>query len=206
MAHDITNENYKGMYTLFEYQPEVHQYALDESIFDELKLETDILEATGLERGTLGDWWVFEPHGNPILSWEDLIKLALGILHCRATKLLVHNLYLEHIYPYDIKPDAKLTSKYVSGAKRVNASAGEYTDYSAHTGLAGLLNPDKDLSNAPVVKNPDNMFRLSGKDESCVVEGTWFDWVAFACNVLASENTKLAAPELYEPALQNSNY
>lgn len=80
------------------------------------------------------------------------------------------------------------------------------TNYSAYTGLAGIFNPDKDISNAPVVSNPDDMFRLHGKDEGCVVEGTWFDWVAFACNVLASENTKLVAPDLYEPKLSNGNY
>jgi hypothetical protein len=203
---DFTNENYKAMYSLFEYKPDVHQYALDENVFDELKLDEDIREATGLERGTLGDWWVFEPNGNPILSWHDLIRLSLGILHCRATKLLVHNLHLNHLPNYDIHPDPKLKSKYVSGAKRVNAVSGDYTDYSAYTGLAGLMNPDKDISQAPVVSNSDDMFRLHGKDESCCVEGTWFDWVAFACNVLASENTKIVAPALYEPKLANSNY
>lgn len=203
---DFTNEHYKGMYSLFEYKPDVHQYSIDESLFDELNLDADIKAATGLERGTLGDWWVFEPNGNPILSWHDLIRLALGILHCRATKLLVHNLYLDHMPSYDINHDAKLVSKYVSGAKRVNAAAGEFTDYSAYTGIAGLMNPDKDLSNAPVVNNPDDMFRLHGKDESCCVEGTWFDWVAFACNVLASKNTFHVAEQLFEPKLSNGNY
>lgn len=203
---DFTNPNYKGMYSLFEYQPEVHQYALDETIFEELKLQDDIREATSLEQGSLGDWWIFEPDSNPILSWHDLIRLSLGILHCRATKLLVHNLYLDNLPSYDIHHDAKPTVKYVSGAKRVNAATGDFTDYSAFTGMAGLFNPDKDLSHAPVVKNPDDMFRLYGKDESCMVEGTWFDWVAFACNVLASENTKLVAPDLYEPKLANENY
>lgn len=203
---DFTNPTYKSMYSLFEFQPAVHQYAVDDAIFDALELDEDIKTATGLERGTLGDWWIFEPNNNPILSWHDLIRLSLGILHCRATKLLAHNLYLDHMPSYDINHDAKLVSKGVSGAKRVNAYAGEFTDYSAYTGLAGLFNPDKDLENAPVVKNPDDMFRLSGKDESCCVEGTWFDWVAFACNVLANKNTQLVAPKLYEPKLENGNY
>lgn len=206
---DFTNEHYKGMYSLFDFKPEVVQYNLDNEIFDELKLDADITKATGLVRGTLGDWWVFEPDSNPILNWQALIRLSLGILHCRATKLLVHNLYLDHmpeLNALNTNVVHELPSKYVSGAKRVNAAAGEFTDYSAYTGLAGLFNPDKNLENAPVVKNPDDMFRLHGKDESCCVEGTWFDWVAFACNVLGSENTKLVAPELYEPKLQNGNY
>lgn len=203
---DFTNEHYKGMYSLFQYKPDVHQYALDDAIFDELNLDADITRSTGLVRGTLGDWWVFEPQGNPIYNWSDMIMLALAILHCRATKLLVHNLYLDHNPNFEPQEVEKLPVGYVSGAKRVNARSGDFTDYSAYTGFAGLLNPDKDISNAPLVKNPDNMFRFHGKDEGCCVEGTWFDWVAFACNVLASENTKAVAPELYEPKLQNGNY
>jgi hypothetical protein len=45
-----------------------------------------------------------------------------------------------------------------------------------------------------------------GKDESCQFEGTWWDMICFARNVLASENTKLAAPEFYMPHLANRNY
>jgi len=203
---DFTNQTYKDMYTLFEYRPEVHQYALDEAVFVELGLEASIRKSTGLERGTLGDWWVFEPNGNPIVSWADMIKLALGILNCEATRFFAHNLYLKSVPEYEVNDVKELPSHYVSGAKRVNARSGEYTDYSAYTGIAGLFNPDKDLRNAPVVKNPDDLFRFHGKDESCCVEGTWFDWVAFACNVLASKNTEVVAPSLYEPKLGNDNY
>lgn len=46
----------------------------------------------------------------------------------------------------------------------------------------------------------------TGKDESCVFEGTWWDLICFARNVLASENTKLAAPEFYRPEWENDNY
>lgn len=45
-----------------------------------------------------------------------------------------------------------------------------------------------------------------GKDTSCQFEGTWWDMVCFARNVLASENTKIACPEFYQPALANENY
>jgi hypothetical protein len=45
-----------------------------------------------------------------------------------------------------------------------------------------------------------------GKEESCQFEGTWWDMVCFARNVLASENTKLLAPHFYRPELQNDNY
>lgn len=202
---DFSNKYYKGMYSLFDFKPEVPGYNLDEVVFEKLSLMGEIKNDTGLDNGSLGDWWVFYSDPNPILSWEALIKLALSILHCRATKLLVHNLHLEDMPPLAFT-DGLVKPGYVSGAKRVNAASGDYTDYSAYTGIAGIFNPDKDLNNAPRVENPDDMFRLHGKDESCMVEGTWFDWVCFACNILAHDNTKAIAPDLYEPKLQNGNY
>ena len=45
-----------------------------------------------------------------------------------------------------------------------------------------------------------------GKDESCQFEGTWWDMICFARNILANENTKIAAPEYYRPEWQNNNY
>jgi hypothetical protein len=45
-----------------------------------------------------------------------------------------------------------------------------------------------------------------GKDESCQFEGTWWDMICFARNILANENTKMAAPEFYKPEWRNSNY
>ncbi|MBU6247103.1 MAG: hypothetical protein KGN77_05050 [Xanthomonadaceae bacterium] len=45
-----------------------------------------------------------------------------------------------------------------------------------------------------------------GKTESCQFEGTWWDMICFARNVLASVNTKIAAPSFYMPELANDNY
>ena len=45
-----------------------------------------------------------------------------------------------------------------------------------------------------------------GKDESCQFEGTWWDMICFARNVLASPNTKQCAPEFYHPEFENGNY
>lgn len=45
-----------------------------------------------------------------------------------------------------------------------------------------------------------------GKDESCVFEGTWWDMICFARNVLASENTQICAPQFYMPGLKSNNY
>lgn len=46
----------------------------------------------------------------------------------------------------------------------------------------------------------------SGKDQSCQFEGTWWDMICFARNVLASPNTELVAPEFYHPEWLNDNY
>ena len=45
-----------------------------------------------------------------------------------------------------------------------------------------------------------------GKDESCQFEGTWWDMICFARNILASPNTKRCAPEWYHPEYRNYNY
>lgn len=52
----------------------------------------------------------------------------------------------------------------------------------------------------------DDWFVGYGKDESCQFEGSWWDMICFARNVLASENTKLCAPEFYKPEWANDNY
>lgn len=69
--------------------------------------------------------------------------------------------------------------KYISGAKRCNL------DYSSWL--------------------PD-WFVGSGKDESCCLEGTWWDMICLARNILASKNTKMVAPEYYHPEWENNNY
>jgi hypothetical protein len=201
---DFKNEHYKSMYAFWD--KDKPNYNLNEGAFSD-EIRQDIENKTGLELGSLGDWWVF-PNNNPIMLWEDLIMLSLKILNTQATKIFVNNLFLDNppekinVQHYD-----KLPSDYVSGAKRINASAGDYTDYSGTTGIMGLLKQTQGIEEKPKdVKMSDKLFRLSGKDESCCVEGTWLDWVCFACNVLASENTKLVCPDFYELDLANANY
>lgn len=69
--------------------------------------------------------------------------------------------------------------KWLSGSKRTNIS---YSDWL------------------------DDWFIGYGKDSSCQFEGSWWDMICFARNVLASENTKLVAPEFYHPEMANENY
>lgn len=52
----------------------------------------------------------------------------------------------------------------------------------------------------------DDWFFGFGKDEFCCFEGTWWDMICFARNVLASPNTKQCAPEWYHPEYANDNY
>lgn len=52
----------------------------------------------------------------------------------------------------------------------------------------------------------DDWFVGFGKDESCQFEGTWWDMICFARNILANPNTKQCAPEWYHPEYANDNY
>lgn len=194
------NHKLKGIW-LWDYA-----YSLDGDAFSE-SVEENIKEQTGLNKGSLGDWWV-SPDDNPIMNWQQMITLALNILNCAATRLFVHGLYIKEMPTFEFKEyTGELPSQYCSGAKRVNASAGDYTDYSESTGLTGLMNQMRGVEVKPKeVKMSKEKFRLSGKDESCCVEGSWLDWCLFACNILASKNTELIAPELYAPTLSNDNY
>lgn len=175
------------------------------------RLGEDIRKQTGLVQGTLGDWWIFDDvrgDPNPIFTWPQLIELALKILNCEATRLFVKGLYLKHIPKYKCKKVKRLRNITCSGAKRVNARAGDYVDFLQGRSIGQhFMEQIMGVELKPVkVKMDKTKFRLYGKDESCVVEGTWLDWVMFACNILADQNTKLVCPELYAPGLLNHNY
>lgn len=69
--------------------------------------------------------------------------------------------------------------KHISGAKRANLTYSEWL--------------------------PD-WFVGYGKDESCQFEGSWWDMICLARNILASKNTEIAAPEFYKPDLECNPY
>jgi hypothetical protein len=195
---EVTNPVYNGMCTMFESHVSysLHGDAFQQSLTDAIR------ETVGLRKSWLGDWWVYASADNPSLSWSEMIDLALNILHSEATRLFVSNLYLES-KPINAAQrgvvqrnsnEQVLPIWHMSGAKRINALCGEYP----------VWNQSKNA--VDIVLNSGDKFRLSGKDESCCVEGSWFDWCCFACNVLASENTNVLCPDLYEPALGNDNY
>lgn len=73
----------------------------------------------------------------------------------------------------------KWEEAYVSGAKRANIRPSEWL--------------------------PDWWIGF-GKDEGCMFEGTWWDMICFARNILASQNTRQCAPEWYHPEWENDNY
>lgn len=52
----------------------------------------------------------------------------------------------------------------------------------------------------------DDWFVGFGKDEGCQFEGTWWDMICFARNILANPNTQQCAPEYYHPEWENVNY
>jgi hypothetical protein len=73
----------------------------------------------------------------------------------------------------------KWEEEYLSGAKRANLNISTWL--------------------------PD-WFVGTGKDEFCYLEGTWWDMICLARNILASPNTKMCAPEFYHPEYKNDNY
>lgn len=154
----------------------------------------------------LGDWWF--PGGNPEKSWGELVTMSLEILNTQATRLHYPDAFLSCIPDYACDASAELPIGSVSGAKRVNAVRGEYYDFSGAMGMDFLMNPAKaqEIISNPPMRDSGGLFRMHGKDEGCMVEGSWFDWICFAHNVLASENTKNFAPSLHRPELKNDNY
>lgn len=78
-----------------------------------------------------------------------------------------------------MKEIKNFSEMYVSGAKRANISHSDWLS---------------------------DWFVGYGKDRYCQFEGTWWDMICFARNVLASENTKMVAPEFYKPEWKNDNY
>ena len=46
----------------------------------------------------------------------------------------------------------------------------------------------------------------TSEDKSRYLEGTWWDMICLARNILASENTKMVALEYYHPEWENDNY
>lgn len=70
---------------------------------------------------------------------------------------------------------------------------------------AGFVSGAKRANIEPSDWLPD-WFVGFGKDESCQFEGTWWDMICFARNVLANPNTRQCAPEFYHPEFANDNY
>ena len=70
---------------------------------------------------------------------------------------------------------------------------------------SGFISGAKRANIQPSIWLPD-WFVGFGKDESCQFEGTWWDMICFARNVLASPNTKQCAPEFYHHEFENENY
>lgn len=78
-----------------------------------------------------------------------------------------------------MKEIKKWESEYESGAKRCNLGKSDWLG---------------------------DWFVGTGKDESCWLEGTWWDMICLARNILASKNTEQCAPEWYHPEYANNNY
>lgn len=78
-----------------------------------------------------------------------------------------------------MKEIKKWESEHLSGAKRCNLSKSDWLG---------------------------DWFVGTGKDEYCYLEGTWWDMICLARNILANKNTEQCAPEWYHPEYANNNY
>ena len=78
-----------------------------------------------------------------------------------------------------MKEIKKWEDEYICGAKRANLDISEWIA---------------------------DWFVGSGKDESCQLEGTWWDMICLARNILASKNTEMACPEFYHPEMATEHY
>lgn len=157
------------------------RYSIDNELFTPEFLKNQ-LKQTGMKLLNLNDWWTPLKGGDqPEYSWKELIILSLKIMNSDATRLLFGSMHLgeipEGLEIKDLSP-IDLPNQSVSGAKRVNADA-NWFDYGT--------NEQKLLGK----------FKLSGKDMSCQVEGSWLHWLALATIVLSNENTKLCCPQAY---------
>jgi hypothetical protein len=165
--------------------------------------EADEIESNipaNMEIGSLGDWFL-HVDGKPKMYFNDMLKLCSTIVKAPLTKKYAPSMYLEDGLKFDEKP-VELKERGFRGAKRVNAAMGEYIDIGdpMMSILTGL--PQEHTTR----RTEENQFFLHGKDEGCLVEGTWYDWLCFVGNVLASETTKHNYPDLHQPQLANDNY
>lgn len=168
-------------------------------VSEEDQNNADLLPAS-LEAGSISDWFL-HVNGKPLLYFNDMLKLCSSILACDMTKKYAPSMYVEHGLQFDEKP-VELKEHYFSGAKRVNAIVGAYTNMSDP--LAAIVSGQPQTFTEHKTEN--DQFVMHGKDDSCLVEGTWYDWLCFVGNVLASETVKHNYPELYAPQLENDNY
>lgn len=162
--------------------------------------DNEKLLPASLENGSLGDWFI-HVEGKPRLYFNELLKLCSNILACGMTEKYAPAMYLAGGLQFEEKP-VTLKEYGFSGAKRVNVASGEYTDIGDP--LPAILTGQPQTFTER--RTEQDQFFMHGKDDSCLVEGTWYDWLCLVGNILASETVKENYPTLYQPQLANDNY
>jgi hypothetical protein len=108
------------------------------------------------------------------MYFNDLLKLSSQILACEMTKKYAPSMYLSGGLKYS-EHEVELKEQYFRGAKRVNARVGEYIILG--DAMLAILTGAK--QEHKYLKTEDDQFVLHGKDEGCLVEGSWYDWLHF---------------------------
>lgn len=152
-----------------------------------------------MEVGSLSDWFL-HVDGKPKMYFNDVLKWCSHILSSELTKKYAPEMYLNEGLIFDEKSVSVLDES-ISGAKRVNMATGTYYDLGDF--MSFIVNKEPEIIER---KTEEGQFFFHGKDESCMVEGTWHDWLCFVGNVLSSETVKFNYPDLYHKQLKNDNY
>ncbi len=176
MVVDVKNEDHplEGLW--------LHQkgYVLSNSLFSK-ELQKITLQQTGLKLSDVDDFWAPIKGGkNPEFTWVELVDLSIKILSSDMTKLLCHTMALYHEVTFESKSiePIELPIHQVQVAKRLNFTA-NWVNY---------FNNKSELL---------TKFRMYGENTSEKVEGNWLQWISFATQVLASENTNRCCPQVY---------
>lgn len=152
-----------------------------------------------MDSGSLDDWFL-HVEGKPRLYFNELLKLCSNIVKSDMTQKYAPSMYSKDGLQFTEKP-VELKDHGWSGAKRVNVATGEYIDLGDP--LMAIMTGRQEMR----TRNTEaDQFFMHGKDESCLVEGSWFDWLCLVGNVLSSDTVKHNYPELYQPQLKNGNY
>ncbi len=138
------------------------------------------LVETGLKLTEIDDFWILAKGEFPLYSWEELVKLSIKILSSEMTRLTCMTMWSKELPEVDFNSlePIDLPVHEIKVSKNIKVTC-NWVNY--HNNEAEFL----------------NKFRFYGENTSEPAMGTWLHWIAFATQILSSENTNRVCPKLY---------